>query len=52
MADSGCVKPYNTSQVRSEIKYLLQGGICEGKLIGNTLRVSEYISMEISVLSK
>jgi hypothetical protein len=27
MAESGCVKPYPTSQGGPEVKYLLQGGV-------------------------
>ena len=27
MAESGCVKPYPTSQARPEVKYILQGGV-------------------------
>jgi hypothetical protein len=27
MAESGCIKPYPTSQDRPDIKYLLQGGM-------------------------
>jgi hypothetical protein len=27
MVESGCVKPYSTSQGRPEVKYLIQGGV-------------------------
>ena len=52
MAEKGCIKPYPTSQIGPEIKYLWQGGMSGKGSFGKALLTSTcLISMENSVLN-